>query len=146
MPKALSELFKDIASQASELDEPILALLCRMAALEAAHMDLSLNWNWNVTDNSAALTVIPNESSELAPATLTEAIAKPYQVWTRSGTGIYSVIVPNAKAALATVVQLSGGNHGDIAIKDMDGNDIDLEVLKVMVEMEASPTFRLVPR
>ena len=66
------------------------------------------------------------------------------RVWTRSGTGIYSVIVPNAKAALATAVQLSS-THETISIKDMDGNEVELEVLKAMVEMEGS-AFHLVPR
>jgi hypothetical protein len=146
MPRPISELFKEIASRASEIDEPVLALLCRMAALEAARMNLSLSWNWNAADNAPPLTVVSNRPPRRAPTTLGEAIAKPYQVWTRSGTGMYSVIVPNAKAALATVVQLSGGDHEDVSIKDMDGNEIELEVLKVMVEMEANPTFRLVPR
>jgi hypothetical protein len=119
MPKPISELFKEIASQATERDEPVLALLCRMAALEAVRVDLSLDWNWDVADKPAPLTPIPNEAP---PTTLSEAIGKPYQVWTRSGTGNFSVIVPNAKAALAMVVQLSGGNHASILIKDMDGN------------------------
>ncbi len=100
MPKPISELFKEIASQATERDEPMPALLCRMAALEAVRVDLSLDWNWDVADKPAPLTPIPNESP---PTTLSEAIGKPYQVWTRSGTGNFSVIVPNAKAALAMV-------------------------------------------
>jgi hypothetical protein len=144
MSKAISELFKEVAGMASDLDEPVLALLCRMAALEAAHMDLSLKWNWNATDPAPG-TAIPDELLNPAPTTLSEAVAKPYQVWTRSGTGIYSVIVPNAKSALATAVQLSG-KHENIAIKDMDGNEVDLEVLRAMVDMEGSAAFRLVPR
>ena len=52
--------------------------------------------------------------------------AKPYQVWTRKGTGSYSVLVPNAKAALAAVSELS-------------------EVIGV-VDLEANPTLRLVRR
>lgn len=143
MPRPISELFKEIATQAAERDEQVLALLCRMAALESVHMDLSLNWNWDVVDKAAPLTAVPNEAP---PTTLSEAIAKPYQVWTRSGTGIYSVIVPNARAALAMVVQLSGGKHASILIKDMDGKKIELDVLKAMVELEASPSLRLVPR
>jgi hypothetical protein len=143
MPRPISELFKEIASQATERDEPVLALLCRMAALESVHVDVSLDWNWDVADKPAPLKVIPSEAPQI---TLGEAIAKPYQVWTRSGTGIYSVIVPNAKAALAMVVQLFGGNHAGILVKDMDGREIEIDVLKAMVEMEASPSLRLVPR
>jgi hypothetical protein len=144
MSKAISELFKEVASMASDLDEPVLALLCRMAALEAAHMDLSLKWNWNTTEREPE-TAIPDGLANPASTTLSEAIAKPYQVWTRSGTGIYSVIVPNAKAALATAVQLSS-KHENISIKDMDGNEVELEVLRAMVDLEGSRAFQPVPR
>ena len=70
----------------------------------------------------------------------------PYQVWTRSGTGSFAVIVPNAKTALATVEELSEHGHLDIFIRDIDGNTIELEVLKAMVDMESNPAMRLVPR
>jgi hypothetical protein len=55
-------------------------------------------------------------------------------------------MVPNAKEALATIVQLSGRGHKDISIKDMDGREIELAVLKMMVELEANPTLQLVSR
>ena len=56
------------------------------------------------------------------------------------------MIVPSAKAALATVLDLAGGGHSSISIRDMDGNDVELEVLKAIVQMEDHPTIRLVPR
>ena len=70
----------------------------------------------------------------------------PYQVWTRSGTGSFAVIVPTPKIALATVEELSADGHSDVFIKDLDGNDVELEVLKAMADMEANPALRLVPR
>jgi hypothetical protein len=144
MPRTLSELLKEIARQASESDETVLADLCRMAALEAAHTDIGLNWDWDAAkgsrqpdEMSERFTVCPQESS---------VTAKPYQVWTRKGTGSYSVLVPNAKAALAAVNELSGRGHLGVFIKDMDGKDVDLEILQVIVDLEANPTLRLVRR
>jgi hypothetical protein len=70
----------------------------------------------------------------------------PYQVWTRSGTGSFAVIVPTAQTAVATVEELSEHGHSDVLVKDMDGNGVELEVLKAIVDMEANPTLKLVPR
>jgi hypothetical protein len=117
-----------------------------MAALEAAHTDIGLDWDWDAANGSRQpdahempdrLTLRPQESS---------VTAKPYQVWTRKGTGSYSVLVPNAKAALAAVNELSGRGHLGVFIKDMDGKDVDLEMLQVIVDLEANPTLRLVRR
>ena len=70
----------------------------------------------------------------------------PYQVWTRSCTGSFAVIVPTAQTAVATVEELSEHGHSDVLVKDMDGNGVELEVLKAIVDMEANPTLKLVPR
>jgi hypothetical protein len=70
----------------------------------------------------------------------------PYQVWTRSGTGSFAVIVPNAKTALATVEELSEAGHVEIFVKDIEGGEIGLDVLKAMVDMETNATISLVPR
>jgi hypothetical protein len=146
MPRLLSELFKEIASQASDFDEPILAQLCRMAALESAHTKILLDWDWD-TINSSGLSLITTEKplSQILPAPNVRQ-AKPYLVRTRKGTGLYSVITADAKSALAKVVELSAAGHSDVVIRDMDGNEIELEVLKFVVEMEANPTLQLVPK
>jgi hypothetical protein len=72
--------------------------------------------------------------------------AMPYQVWTRSGTGSFAVIVPSPQTALATVEELSAHGHSDVLVKDMDGNGIELDVLKAIADMEVSRAISLVPR
>ncbi len=72
--------------------------------------------------------------------------AMPYQVWTRSGTGSFAVIVPSPQTALATVEELSEHGHSDVLVKDMDGNGIELDVLKAIADMEVSRAISLVPR
>jgi hypothetical protein len=146
MPRSLSELLLEIAGQVSKFDEPVLAHLCRMAALEAMYANISLDWEWDATDDAARPPPTADAPSDQATAQSRHRPVKPYQVWSRRSTGSYSVIVPNAKTALATVVELSAGGHSDISIRDMDGNEVELEVLRVIVEMEDNPTIRLVPR
>jgi PAS domain-containing protein len=60
MARDLSELFTEIAEQASEFDEPILTHLCRMAALEASKTVVPLQhhqpkvigiWDWDVPND-----------------------------------------------------------------------------------------------
>jgi PAS domain-containing protein len=60
MPRDLSELFAEIARQASHFDEPVLAYLCRMAALEASKTNVPLAqreqkiigiWDWDVPND-----------------------------------------------------------------------------------------------
>jgi hypothetical protein len=140
MPKDLTDLLTEIATEASNGGEPLLAHLCRMAALQSARSNLSLNW---ALDVSTAPSDNQPEGEAPSPA---DAAAKPYQVWTRKGTGSYSVMVSSAKAALAVVVELSGQGHLGIVVKDMDGNEVDLEVIKVIVDLEANPVLRLVRR
>jgi len=57
MARTLSELLKEIAGQASLYEEPVLAHLCRMAALEADHTVVPVQrighnvigfWDWDV--------------------------------------------------------------------------------------------------
>src|ERR1700753_721858 len=93
MPRTLSELLREIASQALTLDEPILAHLCRMAALEAAGKDWRLSWEWETAGS-----VAPKAVSSGLPTDAQGPTAKPYQVWSKRGTGTYSVMAPNAKA------------------------------------------------
>lgn len=146
MSKSLSELFKEIARQASESDETVLADLCRMAALEAAHADIALDWDWEV-GNELAPSASNGASSRAAISSSRSSVTeKPYQVWTRRGTGSYTVLVPNAKAALAAVEELSGRGHQAVFIKDMEGKDVDPEVLQAIVDMESNPNIRLVRR
>jgi hypothetical protein len=145
MPRTLTELFKEIARRASESDAPVLAHLCRMAALEALHSGLALDWEWEGAENGAAKPASTG-ATDVSQAENSSVTAKPYQVWTRKGTGSYSVLVPNAKAALAAVGDLSGRGHLEVVIRDMDGNAVDPEVLQVIVDLEANPTIRLVSR
>jgi len=57
------------------------------------------------------------------------------------------VLVPNAKAAaLVAVNELSDRGHLGVFIKNMDGKDVDLEMLQAIVDLEAKPTLRLVRR
>ena len=148
MPRTLAELFKEIARRASEFESPVLAHLCRMAQLEAVRSDIALDWDWDAKSDvkSDAGKSEAGGVSAPAPAGNISISAKPYQVWTRKGTGSYSVLVPNAKAALAAVSELSGRGHLEAVIRDMDGNVVDPEVLQVIVDLEANPTIRLVPR
>jgi hypothetical protein len=152
MPRTLAELFKEIARRASEFESPVLAHLCRMAQLEAVRSDIALDWDWDAKSDaksnakSDAGKPASGGASEPAPAGNISITAKPYQVWTRKGTGSYSVLVPNAKAALAAVSELSGRGHLEVVIRDMDGNAVDPQVLQVIVDLEANPTIRLVPR
>jgi hypothetical protein len=145
MPRTLAELFKEIARRASESESSVLAHLCRMAALEAAHSDIALDWDWDHADNEAGRPVA-NKVAEPVSVENNSATAKPYQVWTRKGTGSYSVLVPNAKAALAAFGELSGRGHLEVIIKDMDGNAVEVEVLQMIVDLESNPTIRLVSR
>ncbi len=50
------------------------------------------------------------------------------------------MIVPTAQTAVATVEELSEHGHSDVLVKDMDGNGVELEVLKAIVDMEANPS------
>jgi hypothetical protein len=143
LPRTLAELFREIARQASEFESPVLAHLCRMAALEAAHSKIALDWDWYATGNTA--TPAPG-SPEQVMGNSSPSNSKPYQVWSKKGTGSYTVLVPNAKAALATASELSGRGHLEIVVKDMDGNVVDPEVLQVIVDLEANPTIRLLVR
>ena len=59
-----------------------------------------------------------------------------YQIWTKRRAGSFAVFVPNAKIALATIEEFSEHGHLDIMATDMDGNDLELEVLKAMVGRE----------
>jgi hypothetical protein len=142
MPRTLAELLTEIAQKALESNEAVLAHLCRMAALEANRSNLVLRWEWKTPAYRPADgdDVSPHPTPRNGPAT-----AKPYQVWAKKGTGSYSVLAPNAKAALAAMELLSR-DHLDVAIKDMDGNSVDSRVLQVMVDLEENPTIRLVPR
>ena len=146
MQRTLAELFKEIARQAAEFDAPILEHLCLMAAVEAAHSDIAFGWDWHAGREAASPGPVPDAPSEQAFRQNTSVTAKPYRVWTRKGTGSYSVFVPNAKAALAAAEDFSGRGHLEVFIKDMDGNTVDPEVLQVIVDIEANPTIRLVPR
>jgi hypothetical protein len=119
MSTTLADILSEIAQQASVMDDPVLALLCRMAAKQASK---AVAQKKNVSDD------------------------KPYQVWSRRGTANYSIMVAGAKAALTAFTELSGDGHKYLVIKDFDGNEIDIEVLKVIVDLEANPTIRLVPR
>ena len=146
MPRTLSELFKEIARQASESGETVLAGLCRMAALEAVHTGIALDWDWETGDEPAVPAAKERANRPAIVSSNSSVTAKPYQVWTRRGTGSYSVLVPTAKAALAAADELSGRGHREIFIKDMDGNDVDLDVLQMIVDMESNPAIRLVRR
>ncbi len=126
----------EIANRAMQFDQTVLADLCRMAALEAADKDIPLGWDW----------VAAKANGTPEPSKDPSVTAIPYQVWSKRGTGSYSMLVPNAKAALAAVAELSSRGHFDTLIKDMDGNDVDPDVLQAIIEMEANPTIRLAPR
>ncbi len=144
MARSLSTLFKEIARQASELDEPFLAQLCRMAALEAARPGVILEWEWDVADDDLPSDRVSNVASIFSESA--KRSAKPYLVWSRSASGNHSVLAPSAKAALAAVTELSDKGQSDIVVKDMDGNHVELEVLQFRVDLESNPSIRLVPR
>jgi hypothetical protein len=147
MPRSLAELFTEIAKRASEANEPILADLCRMAALVGTKIDIPLDWDWDSPDvNGIQHAALLERCDEVATATSGAAAAKTYQVWSRRGTGMYSVTVAGAKGALATFEELSAARHSDISVRDMEGNEIEIEVIRVIVAMEANPSIRLVPR
>src|SRR6201999_319 len=95
MPRTLAELFKEIARRASDFESPVLAHLCRMAQLEAVRSDIGLDWDWGAKSDAA--TAATNGAPEPGSAENISLTAKPYQVWTKKGTGSYSVLVPNAK-------------------------------------------------
>jgi hypothetical protein len=115
-----------------------------MAALEAVRTNFSLQWSWDIDNNASDTTDTLEKLHSLD--SLKEALAKPYQVWTKSQTGTYSIIAPNARAALATIEELSAAKHTDISVRDMDGNEVDIRVLQAMIDLEASRILRLVPR
>src|ERR1700761_142431 len=133
MQRTLAELFKEIARQAAEFDAPILEHLCLMAAVEATQSDIAFDWNWQTSPQPASAGQ-GADVPEPAPQN-TSVTARPYQVWTRKGTGSYSVFVPNAKAALAAVGEFSGRGHLEVFIKDLEGNTVDPEVLQVIVDI-----------
>jgi PAS domain-containing protein len=60
MPNALEEFFKQLSAQATLFDEPVLAMLCGMAALEVSDKQLPIRmvspkligiWDWDVTND-----------------------------------------------------------------------------------------------
>jgi PAS domain-containing protein len=84
MSDTLTELFAEIAAQATAFDEPVLAHLCRLAALQATGASVPFQresrkligiWDWNVAEdvnhldpNSAALFgVEPAKAAEGLP-------------------------------------------------------------------------------
>lgn len=61
MRSKLADLFRDIAANATTFAEPVLAHLCRMAAIEAEHASIAWNprpklgiagiWDWDITND-----------------------------------------------------------------------------------------------
>jgi hypothetical protein len=62
-----------------------------------------------------------------------------YKIISRAGTESFMVIVRNAVEAVAKIDDLSWAGHVEISVMDMDGNKMDVAVLRHMVQGDGHP-------